>query len=141
MKSAVIVRTTAPAVILALWAAIACSTNGGNGSNGTAGPTGPQGPPGTSVTPTLVGVTPRAILLDREVDVVVAGDATSFTGSELPDFGPGVAVSAVAAQSPTALSAHLKVDKSAAVGPRDFHVGPLTATKAVVVSPAIDVSV
>src|SRR5215472_5803215 len=125
-----------------MWVAFACSSSSGSsGSNGNQGPPGPQGPPGTSVAPSLVGVTPRVLLLDREVDVVIAGNATTFTGMEMPDFGAGVGVFNVTLISPTALGAHLKVDKAAAVGPRDLHVGSLTAAQAFTVAPPIAVSV
>src|SRR5215472_8262976 len=126
----------------AMTAWVACSSSSGaNGSSGAQGPPGPQGPPGTSVAPSLAGVFPRTFLLDRELDVVILGDATTFTGTEAPDFGPGVGVFAVTALSPTALSAHLKIDKGAAVGVRDVHVGSLSAAKMVEVAPAMEVSV
>ncbi len=132
----------------AAWAAVVVPTLtatmlGCSGSTGPLGPTGAQGPqgpegsqgaqgpqgdagapgaPGTSGPQSLSGVVPAVGLLDRGVDVVLLGSGTAFTSSTSIDFGPGIAVSSVMRLSASALSAHLAIDATAAVGARAVSV-------------------
>src|SRR5262245_972237 len=68
---------------------------GSSGATGPAGPPGAKGDPGApaAAPPASVGpITPRAGLLDRELDVTIAGSGTSFDASPTIDFGAGITV-------------------------------------------------
>ncbi len=95
---------------------------GTNGTAGATGPTGATGPAGTGTTPSVSSIFPHTGLLGRELDVVVTAEAVTFDMSSTLDFGMNVTTSNLAVISPTAITAHLKIDDTAAVGPRDVNL-------------------
>lgn len=119
----------------------ACSSDGTPGPKGA---DGKDGTPGTSTEPkpsdaSLSLVTPNKGILDRDLDVSIGGDGTTFAeGAEL-SFGPGVEVLEVTASTPTLINAKIRVARDAEVGPRDVKIGDLTAKAAFSVVPAIQV--
>jgi hypothetical protein len=105
----------------------AAGAGGAAGAPGTPGAQGNPGQPGESVQASAGVVFPRAGLLDRELDVMVTVDAAKVDASTQLDFGAGITLSNVAVASSTALTAHLKIDATAAAGPRDVKIRINTA--------------
>lgn len=134
-------------VLTALLTAAACSvdaTNGNDGKDGTAGKNGANGQdgePGASETgePTVSIVTPSKGILDREVEVSIGGNGTTFEANAKPSFGAGIEVTEVTHSSTSLITAKLKIAKDAQIGLRTVTVGSLKAEKAFAVMPAISV--
>ncbi|MCW5832715.1 MAG: hypothetical protein KIS78_09925 [Labilithrix sp.] len=128
-------------LVAAALAAQACG--GADGTPGTDGKDGPAGKPGEAPSPdddsTLGLVTPSKGILDREVEVSIGGNGTSFTEGAKPSFGPGIEVLEVTTSTPSLINAKIRIGKDAAVGPRTVTVGDLKAEKAFTVIPAINV--
>ncbi|MBL0195511.1 MAG: hypothetical protein IPQ09_15040 [Myxococcales bacterium] len=114
---------------------------GAPGKDGAQGAAGAAGKPGDSakVEPTVSFVTPSKAVLDREIDVVVSGSGTTFTGAAKVDFGAGITVSNVRVVSPTSLAMKVKIAPTAALGLRDVMVDGQKLEKAFAVQPAISV--
>lgn len=124
----------------------ACSadgTPGSDGANGKDGKAGENGKDGetTTLSPeeSLSLITPGKGILDREVEVQIGGSATKFDENAKLDFGDGVEVVEVIKSSPTMITAHLKISKTAKVGARTVKIGNLEAQEAFKVIPAIEV--
>ncbi|MBX3189937.1 MAG: hypothetical protein KF819_23120 [Labilithrix sp.] len=122
---------------LAIVALVAAACSGADGERGDPGAPGAPPPGGPDGTARLV--VPGKGALDREIEVVVSGSGTSFSNSTPLDFGPGVTVVSKQLVSTTSILAKIKIEKSAALGPRDVVVGGLTASKAFNVIAAITV--
>ncbi len=120
---------------------LACS-----GSDGEKGEKGEPGGPGTGTTDPSAGlVFPNKGLLAREVDVVLTVNDTKLDSGTTLDFGKGITATDITVTSPTALTAHLKIESDAALGKHDVKITSgsdvLTATGAFTVRPAIEVKV
>jgi hypothetical protein len=109
---------------------------------------GPKGDPGSGApgAPAIAQIEPASGVLDRELDVAIAGNETSFDAGTTVAFGAGVTVTQITATTSAALVAHVRIDKAAAIGPRDVTIATsdgtkLTATAAFAVTPAIDVAI
>ncbi len=120
-------------------AVVACGAV--DGAPGTQGEQGAQGPPGVGLQPSIATILPRTLVLGHDVDIVVLGSLTAFTGKETLDFGAGIKVTNVTPISASALGAHVHVEKNATTGPRDLNVDGKLAAKVANVVPGIDLSV
>lgn len=92
---------------------------------GAPGPPGDVGAPGQDASASIVSVLPNRIFLDREVELAIRGEGTSWRADEPPqiDLGDGVALtSPVTVASPTALVATVQATSAAALGLRDLRV-------------------
>lgn len=89
---------------------------------GPAGPEGPQGLPGPGTDPSISGISPSSVFLERAVEVTISGSATSWGTSTTVDFGQGVTVEGMTVASPTALVAAIRPDRTAPLGARDVTV-------------------
>jgi Quinohemoprotein amine dehydrogenase, alpha subunit domain III len=88
-----------------------------------AGDVGPKGAPGER-TPMLTSITPPAVYLGRQVEVLISGSDTAWEADGVLefDFGPGVEVTSYQVASPTALVATLDVKDEATLGLRTVRV-------------------
>lgn len=120
--------------LLSLVLVAACS-----GDPGEKGDTGTPGTPATGNEPQARFVVPNKGVLDRELDIVVSGSATKFDQSTTVELGEGITVVSKTVISPTSLGVKIKIEKTAALGPRDIKVGGLTAAKAFEVKAGISV--
>lgn len=126
-------RRLATTGIFVLLAASALLSAGCSGSDGAAGPTGtsgttgptgdvgPTGPSGTS-DPSINGITPGKVFLDRTADITISGNGTVWTAATTVDFGAKVKVNKLTLASPTALVANVTVEPDAVLGARDVKV-------------------
>jgi len=119
-------------VSLAVFAA--CS-----GDPGEKGDTGAPGAAATNNEPQARFVVPNKGVLDRELDIVVSGSATKFDQSTAVELGEGITVVSKNVISPTSLGVKIKIEKTAALGPRDVKIGGLVAAKAFEVKAGISV--
>lgn len=136
-----------------LFAAAAAACGGSDGAPGAKGDPGAAGGPGSggsggdgSGGSASAGmIVPNVGLLDREGDVQINVAGLTVDSAPAVDFGAGVDVSNVQVVTPTTVSAHLKVSKSATIGDRDVKISAggkdLTGTKAFHVLPPLDVKV
>jgi hypothetical protein len=115
----------------------AAGQNGTNGTNGTNGNNG-------NTSPSVSAMIPRIGVLDRELDAVIIGNETAFDNTTQIDLGSGVTISNLQVASPTALFAHLKIDKAATTGLHDLKVtgaSAATVTGMFNVLPAMGITV
>jgi len=119
--------------------ALVAACSGEDGAKGEPGAPGQNAPGATGADAQARFVVPNKGVLDREIDVVVSGAATKFDANTAVDFGAGITVVSKNLISPTSMSVKIKIDKGAALGPRDVTVAGLVAAKAFDVRPAINV--
>jgi hypothetical protein len=114
------------------------------GCTATKGDNGNPGAPGDPGAASIAVISPASGVLDRELDVAIAGTATAFDSSTTVSFGAGTTVTSVAVVSSADVVARVRVDKAAAIGSRDVIVTSggttLTATAAFTIRPAIEVT-
>lgn len=110
-----------------------------SGDPGEKGDPGTPGTPATNGEPQARFVVPNKGVLDRELDIVVSGSATKFDAQSAVEFGEGITVISKSVISPTSIGVKIKIEKTAALGPRDVKVGGLTAAKAFDVKAGITV--
>ncbi|MBI5534705.1 MAG: hypothetical protein HY898_18410 [Deltaproteobacteria bacterium] len=131
----------------AIW--IGCSGSdgapGAPGANGSVGPAGSAGPAGSSATanPSISAIVPSSAFLGRTIDVVIAGNGTTFdakTDKTTVKFGDDVTVNNVTVASPTALLVNITVGNTK-VGPLDVTVGTLTYKQAFTTKPSTTLKV
>lgn len=123
---------------VALIALSACS--GEDGKDGAAGAPGKDGVGADPSKATANAVSPPIGFLGRELDVYLGFDGSKFDAAAKPavDFGQGVKVGDVKVVSGTLLKAHLTIDPSAPLGPKDVKVGDLVAQGAFEVKASLE---
>ncbi|MCY1054545.1 hypothetical protein [Nannocystis sp. SCPEA4] len=72
--------------------------------------------------PSVSGINPNRVFLERSIDVAISGDDTGWTDAVAVDFGDGITVNSVHLASPTSIVANLTIDRRAEVGVRDVVV-------------------
>lgn len=95
---------------------------GDPGEPGPEGPEGPPGPEGPGNDPSISGVVPGKVFIERTIDVTISGNGTQWTDAATVDFGANVTVNDVQVGSPTGIVANITTEYGAAVGPRDVTV-------------------
>lgn len=94
----------------------------GCGGDPQTGPQGPQGVPGPGGDPSISGVEPRSVFLERTVDVTLSGYSTTWTDAAEVDFGAGINVAKKIVASSTSIIATIEITDAAALGLRDVTV-------------------
>ncbi|MBW2457329.1 MAG: pre-peptidase C-terminal domain-containing protein [Deltaproteobacteria bacterium] len=93
----------------------------GVGETGEDGEKGDTGPP-IDADPSISGVVPHEVFIDRTVDVLISGYGTEWTDDVTVDFGAEIEVVSIATASPTGLAVTVRVAEDAAEGPRTVTV-------------------
>lgn len=81
----------------------------------------PEGPTGPGAAPSISGVSPLSIFMEREADVLISGSGTSWDASSTVDFGAGISVTSKVVASPSAILATVRSD-STTLGTTDIVV-------------------
>lgn len=128
MKRPIVLAESGASFLAVALVLAACSSRGQDGPPGAPGAQGTTGdtPPTAPAAPrvgSINQVTPRAGLVDREVEVTITADGVTLDASAQVGFGDGVKVVRVAARGP-ALVVTVAVAPNAKLGARDVTVTP-----------------
>jgi hypothetical protein len=108
--------------VVAVGLELACGSAGPAGPPGDPGTKGDKGDPGGAGAMAISGIEPGFGLLAREVDVAISGSGTAFDASTTVTLGAGANVTKTTVVSSALVVAHVSIDATAAIGPRDVTV-------------------